>query len=190
MLRAQGQLKAAQAAFDEDLTISRRLAEQDPSNARWQRELAAAHGRVGAMLRGQGQLAAAQEAFAEDLAISRRLTEQDPSNVYWQHGLALACVRVAQIEADGGKSGTALARYEESFDILSALVERAPGFVGWAEDMKTVEAELTALRSKDCSLARKPRLNSAAIRPRSAVARPALPTVSPAGLYSQPIQRV
>ena len=54
---------------------TRRLVEQDPSNAGWQRELAVAHSRVGDVLQAQGQLAAAQAAFGESLAISRRLVE-------------------------------------------------------------------------------------------------------------------
>jgi len=40
VLRAQGKLVEAQAAFAEYLAISRRLAELDPSNARWQQDLA------------------------------------------------------------------------------------------------------------------------------------------------------
>ena len=36
VLQAQGKLAEAQAAFEEDLAISRRLAEQDPSNTGWQ----------------------------------------------------------------------------------------------------------------------------------------------------------
>src|SRR2546428_7751969 len=39
VLEAQGKLAEAQAAFGECLAISRRLAEQDPSNAGWQRDL-------------------------------------------------------------------------------------------------------------------------------------------------------
>jgi Flp pilus assembly protein TadD len=58
----------------------RRLAEHDPNNAGWQRELAVAHNRVGGVLKAQGKLGEAQAAFAEALAISRRLAEQDPSN--------------------------------------------------------------------------------------------------------------
>ena len=44
VLQAQGKLEKAQAAFAEYLAISRRLAEQDPSNPGWQRVLATAHG--------------------------------------------------------------------------------------------------------------------------------------------------
>ena len=36
VLRAQGKLAEAHAAFDENLAISRRLANQDPSNGGWQ----------------------------------------------------------------------------------------------------------------------------------------------------------
>ena len=73
-------MAAAQAAFAEDLAISRRLAAQDPDNAGWQRDLAVAHNCIGRVLEAQGQLAAAQAAFAEDLAISRWLAAQDPDN--------------------------------------------------------------------------------------------------------------
>ena len=89
MLEAQGKLGEAQTAFAKDLAISRRLAEQDPSNAGWQRGLAVALSRVGGVLEAQGKLDEAQAAFAEYLAISRRLAEQDPSNAGWQRDLSL-----------------------------------------------------------------------------------------------------
>ena len=81
---AQGKLSEAQAAFGESLAISRRLAEQDPSNAGWQRDLAVAHSRVGGVLEAQGKLSEAQAAFGESLAISRRSGRAGPE----QRGLA------------------------------------------------------------------------------------------------------
>jgi Flp pilus assembly protein TadD len=53
-LQAQGKLAEAQAAFGEDLGISRRLAEQDPSNTDCQHDLAVVQGRVGYVLQAQG----------------------------------------------------------------------------------------------------------------------------------------
>jgi Flp pilus assembly protein TadD len=64
VLEAQGELEAAQTTFAENLTISRGLAEQDPSNADWQRDLAAALSRVGGVLEAQGELEAAQTTMA------------------------------------------------------------------------------------------------------------------------------
>ena len=56
VLEAQGKLTEAQAAFEEALAISRRLAEQDPNNAGWQSDLAVAHNRLGGVLQAQGKL--------------------------------------------------------------------------------------------------------------------------------------
>ena len=89
VLQTQGKLGEAHAAFGEYLAISRHLAEQDRSNAGWQRDLAVAHSRVGDVLEAQGKLEAADEAFGKNLAISRRLAEQDPSNAGWQRDLAV-----------------------------------------------------------------------------------------------------
>ena len=111
VLEAQGKLAEAQAAFEEALAISRRLAEQDPSNAGWQSDLAAAHSRVGGVLEAQGKLTEAQAAYEEALAISRRLAEQDPSNAGWQSGLAAAHNRVGGVLEAQGKLTEAKAEH-------------------------------------------------------------------------------
>jgi hypothetical protein len=77
VLEAQGKVAAAQAAFGETLAISQRLAEQDPSNAGRQRDLAVAHIFVGCVLEAQGKVEAAQGAFEESLAIGQRMAERD-----------------------------------------------------------------------------------------------------------------
>jgi hypothetical protein len=81
--QARGDLAGAEAAFGEyvRLTIFRRLVQQDPSNAGWQRDLAVAHSVwLGDVLQARGDLAGAEAAFGEYLTISRRLAQQDPSN--------------------------------------------------------------------------------------------------------------
>ena len=148
---AQGRLEGAQAAFEQYLAIFRRLAELEPSNAGWQREMAVAHSRVGGVWLAQKQLTKGIEAYLEALTISRRLAGQDPSNASWQHDLALACLQVGRIAAAANLNDIGLPLYEESLRIFAALVQRAPGFVQWAEDMKIVEAELTALRASTAS---------------------------------------
>jgi Flp pilus assembly protein TadD len=90
VLQAQGKLESAQGAFGESLKISRRLAEQDPTNAGCLRELAVAHYRVGSVLEAQGKLEAARLEYMEDLRISEYLAELDPSNALWQQDLAVS----------------------------------------------------------------------------------------------------
>jgi Flp pilus assembly protein TadD len=127
VLAAQGKLVEAQAAFAEDLAISRRLAKQDPSNADWQRELAVAWSRIGDIEQARGKLGEAQAAFAEYLAISRWLAEQDPSNASWQRELAVAYSRIGGIEQARGKLGEAQAAFAEYLAISRRLVEQDPG---------------------------------------------------------------
>jgi hypothetical protein len=67
-------------AFDQYLAISRRLAEQDPSNAVSQRDLTAAHSRRSDLLKAQGQLEAAlaAKAISDEDVRSRALAALAP----------------------------------------------------------------------------------------------------------------
>ena len=80
VLQAQGKLDEAQAAYTNSLAISRRLAEQDPSNTGRHQDLAATLERLAEVLQAQGKLGEAQEAASESLAIRRRLGGQDPTS--------------------------------------------------------------------------------------------------------------
>ncbi|MHB9009179.1 MAG: tetratricopeptide repeat protein [Limisphaerales bacterium] len=121
VLQAQGKLAEAQAAFGEYLRISRQLAEQDPSNAGWQRDLALAHSKVGDVLQAQGRLAEAQAAFGETLRISRRLAEQDPSNAGWQFDLGCSIDRMAGLLKGQGDLGAARVLFSEALQISRRL---------------------------------------------------------------------
>ncbi|HNK03974.1 MAG TPA: tetratricopeptide repeat protein, partial [Accumulibacter sp.] len=112
--QTRGQLDAALRAFTEALAISRRLADLDPGNADWQRDLAVAHNRVGGVLQTQGQLDAALRAFTEALAISRRLADLDPGNADWQRDLAVAHNRVGGVLEAQGQLDAALRAFTEA----------------------------------------------------------------------------
>src|SRR5271166_4614588 len=124
VLEAQGKLEAAQAAFEEYLAISRRLAEQNPSNAGWQLELAGAQSRIGGVLQAQGKLEAA-------LAISRHLAEQDPSNAGWKRELAVAQNRIGGVLQARGKLEAAQAAFGEALAISRHLAEQDPSNADW-----------------------------------------------------------
>ena len=67
VLSDQGDLAGALAAYRESLAVSRRLAEADPSNAGWQRDLSVSQQKMGDVLRDQGDLAGALAAYRESL---------------------------------------------------------------------------------------------------------------------------
>ena len=133
--QAQGKLEAARAAYRENLVISRWLAESDPSNAGWQRELAVAHSRVGVVSQALGQLEGAQAAFAEDLAISRRLAEADPSNASWQRDLAVAHSKIGDVSQAQGQLEAARAAFGESLVISRRLAESDPSNADWQREL-------------------------------------------------------
>jgi tetratricopeptide (TPR) repeat protein len=135
VLRAQGKLEAAQQAFEECLAISQRLAQQDPNNADWQRELAVARSRVGGVLQAQGKLEAAQQAFEDNLAIFQRLAQQDPNNADWQWNLGVASGRVGDMLRAQGKLEAAQQAFEDYLAIFQRLTQQDPNNADWQREL-------------------------------------------------------
>ncbi len=87
--QTQGDLDGAQAAFGEYLRISRRLAEQDPSNAGWQRGLALACLRVARLEAKAERHSAALPLYVEASRIFAALSEWAPGIVQWAEDRAM-----------------------------------------------------------------------------------------------------
>ena len=135
VLQTKGKLDDALAAFRETLRISEKLAEQDATNAGWQRELAVAHSRVGGIYEAQGRLDDALAAFREDLRIMQKLAEQDTTNAGWQRHLAVSHSRVGGIYQAQGKLDDALAAFREDLRISQRLAEQDATNAGWQRDL-------------------------------------------------------
>ena len=88
MLRAQGNLPEALAAYKASLAIADRLARADPGNAGWQRDLALSHGRVAMILLRQGERERALSAFRQGREIILKLKAAAPSNATLPKDLA------------------------------------------------------------------------------------------------------
>jgi tetratricopeptide (TPR) repeat protein len=80
VLVAQGKLAEALQSFRDSLAIRERLAQADPGDARWQRDLSVSYNKVGEVLVAQGKLAEALQSFRDSLAIRERLAQADPGN--------------------------------------------------------------------------------------------------------------
>jgi hypothetical protein len=57
-----------------------RLAQTDPDNTGWQRDLSVSYNKIGDVLVAQGNLPEALQLFRDDLVIAERLAEVDPNN--------------------------------------------------------------------------------------------------------------
>jgi tetratricopeptide (TPR) repeat protein len=93
--QARGDLYVAQAAFGECLSISRRLAEQDPSNAGWQRGLALACLRLGRLEANAGRHHAALPYYEEASRLFGALLERAPGFVQWEKDRAIVEAELA-----------------------------------------------------------------------------------------------
>ena len=136
MLVAQGNLPEALKSFRDGLAISDRLAQADPGNAGWQRDLSVSYDRVGDVLVAQGNLPEALKSFRDGLAIRDRLAQADPGNAGWQRDLSVS------YEQDRRRAGGA-GQSARGAEILSAtrlaiadrLAKADPGNAGWQRDL-------------------------------------------------------
>ncbi|MFN7307476.1 MAG: hypothetical protein ACK5TQ_13015, partial [Acetobacteraceae bacterium] len=116
------QRQAAEAA----LGIFQRLAERDPGNTQWQRDLSIRHGRMGAVLQAQGDLPGSLGAYQAGMAIRTRLAERDPGNADWQSDLSVSHVLIGDVLRAQGDLPGALRAYQAAMAIRTRLAERDP----------------------------------------------------------------
>src|SRR5215210_1612412 len=116
LLSAQNRHGEARNAFDEALTIRRRLAEKDPDV--YLSQVAATLNNLGFLLKTQNHLDEARKAYAEALAIRRQLAEKNPdaylpdvAGVLNNLGLLLA--EQNHLDEAGKDYGEALAIYRQ-----------------------------------------------------------------------------
>ncbi|MBY0360684.1 MAG: hypothetical protein K2X45_02155, partial [Phreatobacter sp.] len=77
------------------LVVRQRLAEADPGNAQFQRDLSISWNKIGDLAVAAGDGKAAREAFEKGLAVRQRLAEADPGNAQFQRDLILSHVKLA-----------------------------------------------------------------------------------------------
>ncbi|MCA3586261.1 MAG: TIR domain-containing protein, partial [Methylocystis sp.] len=125
------QREAAQQAVG----IFGRLAERDPGNTQWQRDLSVSHERIGTVLEAQGDLPGALRAYQAVMAIATRLAERDPGNTEWQRDLSISHQRIGSVLRAQGDLPGALRAYQASLAIRTNLAERDPGNAQWQRDL-------------------------------------------------------
>src|SRR5260370_30587259 len=82
-------------AFGGGLAMRERLAQSDPGNAGWQRDLWVSYNKLGDVLVAQGNLPEALKTFRDELGIAERLAQSDPGNAGWQFDLVVSHWKLA-----------------------------------------------------------------------------------------------
>jgi tetratricopeptide (TPR) repeat protein len=139
---AQGKLQEALDAYQQGLAIAKRLAEEDKSNAGWQRDLSVSYNKVGGVLEVQGKLQDAMDAYQQSLNIRRTLADQDKSNAGWQRDLSVSYERVGNVLEAQGKLQDALDAYQQSLNIRRTLADQDKSNAGWQRDLSVSDEKV------------------------------------------------
>jgi tetratricopeptide (TPR) repeat protein len=113
------------AHYRDSLAIGERLAQSDPGNAGWQRDLAVSYERIGNAQVAQGDHAGALKSYSDSLTITERLAQSDPGNAGSQLDLSVSYTDVGDVRVAQGDLADALKSYRDSL----AIGEESHGMV-------------------------------------------------------------
>ena len=143
-----GNIPAALNAYQQSLRISQTLADSDPANSEWQRNLSVSHNKIGDVERAQGDLSAALNAYQQALTISQTLANSDSFNSEWQRNLSVSYERIGDLYEAMEKFKDAVMQYEKSLPIAKQLTERYPDNKRFINDLRITQRRLLVLREK------------------------------------------
>ncbi|HOG93914.1 MAG TPA: tetratricopeptide repeat protein, partial [Opitutaceae bacterium] len=127
----QGKLQEAERFFSQDLAITKRLAESNPANATWQRDLAVSLARLGDLAIAQGKIPDAEHFFSQTLDINQRLAESDTANADWQLGLSVPLIKLGDLATAQGQLQEAERFFSQALNITRRLAESDTANTDW-----------------------------------------------------------
>jgi len=134
--------------------IFRPLAESDPANAGWQRDLSVSLIKLGDLAMAQGNLPEAARLFGESLRIRQRLAESDSANAAWQRDLSVSLIKLGELATAQGNLPEARRQFGEALRIAQRLAESDPANAEWQRDLAVSHFKLYELAAKQGDAAR------------------------------------
>jgi tetratricopeptide (TPR) repeat protein len=142
----QGDAAGSLEADKQDLSIMEKLAENEPPNAGWQRELSMLYGRLAdklAIKGKKGNYPEVVERYRNALKGFGKLAAQDPTNVDWQYNLILYYYRAAVVmNKMGPKSKTEAREFIEKGKEIKRKLEKVDMTPRQTNDLKALEKQL------------------------------------------------
>lgn len=126
---------AKQPLFADSLRIAQRLADSDPGNAEWQRDLSISLIKNGDLMVAQGNLLEAQRLFTDSLRILQRLADSDPGNAGWQRDLSVSLNKLGDLAVAQRNLPEAQRLFADALRIRQRLADSDPGNAGWQRDL-------------------------------------------------------
>ena len=113
-------------ACRESQAIWQTLADADPTDAEFQRNLASSHNNIGNLLRATGRSAEAHGEYEAGLAIWKRVVVANPTVIQFQSHLASAYNNIGLLLKERGKRVDALKAYQSALATRQTLADANP----------------------------------------------------------------
>ncbi len=126
VLVAKGDEDEALLAYDAAQREASALAEKEPENPAYQRDVSVTYDRIGELLSAKGQLDLALESYRRSLEIAEALAKRDPANAGWQRDLSVGHDRIGDVLERMGDLDGALAAYRRGLALAETLARRDP----------------------------------------------------------------
>ena len=130
-----GNLSGASTAVEAQFTVAQRLANSDPSNTLWQRDLSVSFNNIGVVREEQGDLAGALAAYQASFAIRERLASANHFDAKRQSDLSVSYSKIGGVRFYQGSLTEALTAYEAALAIRERLVQADPTNTLWQGDL-------------------------------------------------------
>lgn len=117
------------------IAIAQRLADSDPTNTSWQRDLSISFERLGDLATAQGKLPDAKRHFTAALAIRQRLADSNPTNTDAQRNLSISFNKLGDLARTQGKLPEAERHFAAALAIAQRLADFDPANANWQRDL-------------------------------------------------------
>ncbi len=115
--------------------FAKALAEGDPGNAQFQRDLSISYDRLGDLAVAAGDGKAARENFEKGLIVRKALAEGDPGNAQFQRDLSISYNKMGDLAVAAGDGKAARENFEKGLNVAKALAEGDPGNAQFQRDL-------------------------------------------------------
>ena len=151
---AQGDLAGALKSYRDSLAIRERLAQSDPGNTGWQRELSVVVRERWRRTGGAGRPGRrAPSPTSDGLAIAERLAQSNPGNAGWQRDLSVAYDSVGDVQVAQGDLAGALKSYRDGLGIAARLAQSDPGNARFQRDLSVSYSKIGSVQVAQGDLA-------------------------------------
>ncbi len=121
-----GNTAEAVKAYQQDLEISKKLAENDPDSGQAQRDLSVSYNKLGDVYLQTGNTAEAVRAYQQSMEIRKKLAENDPDSSEVQRDLSVSFEKLGDVYLQSGNTAEAVKAYQQSMEISKKLAENDP----------------------------------------------------------------